>query len=115
MKFARILAIAAVALAIAGCETDRYDHRPPPGAGSLIVDNYTASALEVFIDGVPVERVRAWRDRAYDLAPGVHRLALRDGYRFFGGDVDILQDRRTIAEVYEDADGWTYRVILQWD
>ncbi len=115
MRCAGALGIIAAALLFAGCESDRYDHRPPAGLGSLIVDNFTGSGVDVFIDGEPVERVGSWRDRAYDLAPGVHRLALRDGGRFFGGDVDVLRDRLTIAEVYEDPNWSTFRVILRVD
>lgn len=100
-----------------GCENEQYGHRPPPGQGSLIVDNLTGARLDVFVDGALVGDVRAWRDRAWDLPPGVHRLALRerDDRRYFGGDTDIVADRRTIAQVHLRPDGAGLQIVFLMD
>lgn len=94
-------------LAAGGCDDERYEHRPPSGQGSLIVDNLTGARLDIYVDGALVGDVRSWRDRAWDLRPGVHRLAIResDFGRYFGGDVDIVAGRRTIAQVQIRPDG----------
>jgi len=97
----------AAALFTTGCEWDdeEYDHNPPAGQGSLIVDNYTSTDIEVFVDGVRLGEARNDRDRAFDLAPGVYRLVLNDedDRRNWAGDVDVLEGRLTILTVRIDA------------
>jgi len=108
--------LAALFLA-SGCEDERYDHRPPSGQGSLIVDNLTNARLDVYVDGALAGDVKAWRDRAWDLPPGVHRLAVRDRdfSRYFGGDIDIVADRRTIAQVSIRSDGAGLQIVFLMD
>jgi hypothetical protein len=93
--------LAALMLVLAGCDDDRYDHEPPEGQGALYVENTTGDRVRVYIDGAEQERVRAGKNRYYDLDPGTRRLVLDgdDVQRSWVGDVEILEGRRTILEV----------------
>lgn len=86
---------------LAGCDETEYDYDPPPGQGSLVVDNFTGDRIYVYVDGLEVDSVRAGKHRYYDLEPGVHRVALDgdDTRRFWADDVDLLEDRLTVMEV----------------
>ena len=119
-RIAPMALMAMMALGLGGgCENDRFDfdHDPPPGQGSLVVDNCAGVNLDVFIDGVEQERVREWKHKIWDLAPGLHRLALRDRDegRFFSDDVDIVEGRLTVAEVYVSSDGRSLEVAWGMD
>lgn len=83
---------------------DDFDHRPPAGQGSVVVDNRTGRDLNVFIDGIQVDRVGARRWRAYDRDPGVYRVVLeeRNGIRNFRDEVDVLDGRLTILDATID-------------
>ena len=85
----------------AGCDDERFDREPPAGLGSLVVDNFTGDRLQVYIDGQEREDTSAGDYRYYDLRPGLHRVALDgdDVNRSWAGDVDILENRRTVLEV----------------
>ena len=123
-RFARI-AFCTVALAalpvLSGCEyddEDDNDHEPPAGQGSLIIYNNTVDDIAVYIDDVRVEDVGDDDDRAYDLAPGVHRVVLdqRGGDRTYRDDVDILEGRRTIMDVaFDSLDSFDYDVVVFFD
>ena len=94
-------ALAAVVLTAGGCDDDRYDHKPPQGMGTLYVENETGDRVRVYLDGEEQDSVGSWKRRHYDLKPGTWRLAL-DGSRVartWVGDVDVLEGRRTVAEV----------------
>jgi len=111
-----ILVIASVLslAAMTGCEDDEeYNHRPPEGQGSLIIDNTTYDDIYVYIDGVEVLRApyRSWR--AYDLEPGEHRVVLdqRDGDRYHADYVDILENKRTVWDVHL---GYTDYDVRKW-
>ena len=115
-KWLRRLGIMAVVLAsglAAGCDDDDdYDHDVPAGQGSLVVDNFTADRVRVYVDGEKRESVGDGDHRYYDLAPGVHRVALDgdDTDRSWADDVDVLEGRLTVLEVrsaafeYDDFD-----------
>lgn len=107
--------ISVLLLAIIGCESDDdYDHRPPGGQGSLIIDNNTYDDIYVFIDGHEVLRTPYRSERAYDLQPGLHRVVLdqRGGDRYYADDVDILEGRVTIWDVVlGDFDYYVYKWI----
>ena len=106
----RRIALAAVLSAgtiffAAGCEDDHEYSRPPVGFGRLVLENYTAEDIRPYVDGVARELVENGHDRAYDLAPGQHRVVLDQK----GGthlatvfEVDALENRVVIAEVRED-------------
>ena len=107
-KWLRRLGIMAVVLAsglAAGCDDDDdYDHDVPAGQGSLVVDNFTVDRVRVYVDGEKMESVGDGDHRYYDLAPGVHRVALDgdDTDRFWAGEADVLQGRLTILKVNND-------------
>ncbi len=99
------LGAALAALALAGCEKDDFDHNPPAGMGTLYVVNRTGDDLDVFINGQQATNgVSGWDDTYYDMAPGVPRVVVDDTdfERSWGGDVDVLNGRRTIMEVRPD-------------
>jgi hypothetical protein len=103
-----------------GCDYDEddNDHEPPAGQGSLIIYNRTPDDIAVFVDDVRLEDVGDDNDRAYDLAPGVHRVILdqRGGDRTFRDDIDILEGRRTIMDVAIDPnDAFDYDVVVFFD
>lgn len=93
-----------LALSLMGCGSDRYDHDPPHGQGAIIVDNFTGDRIRVYVDGERLSDTRRGRSRAYDLQPGVYRVALDSGerYRSWADDVDVLEGRLTILEVRGD-------------
>ena len=100
-----LLGLLALAGLAAGCDDDDYRHTPPPGQGTLVVDNLTSERVRVYIDGERMENVGAGDHRYYDLEPGVSRVALdgSDTDRSWAGDVDVLESRRTVLEVRGDS------------
>ncbi|MFH0909587.1 MAG: hypothetical protein V1929_12575 [bacterium] len=119
--FAFVVVATTLALGTTGCDyndDNNNDHEPPPGQGSLIIYNNTVDDIAVFIDGIRVDDVGDYNDRAYDLETGVHRVILdqRGGDRTFADDVDILADRRTIMDVATDpVDTLDYDVVIFFD
>ena len=119
--FAMLAVAAGLAIGATGCdydESDDNDHEPPPGQGSLVIYNNTSDDIAVFVDGVRLDDVGDYNDRAYDLDPGVRRVILdqRGGDRTFADDVDILADRRTIMDVDTDTfDTLDYDVVIFFD
>ena len=114
--------VIATASGFVGCEWDDDDdamnHHPPPGLGSLIIDNNTANDLTVFIDGAQTNDTDSAKANWYDLTSGVRRVVLdeQNGDRSFSGDVDILQDRRTILDVSADPnDHSAFDVFINYD
>ncbi|MBP7830037.1 MAG: hypothetical protein KA248_08985 [Kiritimatiellae bacterium] len=104
-----------LALGLAGCEDEDYDHVPPDGQGSIILDNFTGDDIYVFIDGTATNRLRDYKDEAYDLDPGVHRLVLDQdgGDRYGAWDVDVIEGRLTIVDVETDDWNWDdYEVTI---
>lgn len=112
MKIRHTAALAAglFALLLAGgaCDyddDDDYDRPVPPGMGTLMIDNETYDHISVFIDGVYQEQIaREDRVTAYDLPPGLYRVALeqRGGHGSFRDDIDVLPGQRTVIEVWEN-------------
>jgi len=99
---AALLAVCLVLAFVAGCEDDDdYNHNPPEGKGSLIIDNTTYDDIYVWIDGIQVLRAPYRSERVYDIDPGEHRVVLdqRDGDRYHAEDVDILQSKVTVWKV----------------
>lgn len=101
-----------------GCDSSD-DHRTPPvGKGSIYIDNISADRLRVYLNGGEVESIGTSDERYYDLNPGVYRVSL-DGSstdRSWRGDVDVLEGRITIMEVFIDGvDYTTYRTRIYFD
>lgn len=111
-RLATLIVACFILLFAAGCEDDEeYDHNPPVGLGTLVVDNTTYDDIYVYIDGAEVLRTpyRSWR--AYDLRPGLHRVVLdqRDGDAYYADDVDILERRVMVWDVILDFDDYYVR------
>lgn len=104
-RWVRILALPVLATLFTGCEDEDYDHNPPAGQGTLVVENRTWDRLYVFLDGAEVESVKEDKHKYYDLAPGVYRVVLDgdDSDRTWADDVDVLEGRLTVLEVREDS------------
>jgi hypothetical protein len=89
-----------------GCETDddEFDHNPPAGQGSIIVDNFTFTDIEFFVDGRIQGKIKEDDDKAFDFAPGVYRVVLNDddGNHSWADDVDVLEGRLTVLKVQID-------------
>ena len=106
--FIRVLVAAVLALGLTGCEDEEYNHVPPEGQGSIILDNFTADDINVFMDGVASNRLRDYEVEAYDMTAGVHRLVLDQdgGDRYGAWDVDVVVGRLTVVEIRTS--GWDW-------
>jgi hypothetical protein len=101
-----------------GCDDDDWDHKPPSGQGSLIVDNRTVDDIEVYVNGEFQGKVDGGDDLIVDLAPGLYRVVLNeeDDLRSFRDDVDVLEGRLSILEVdFDSFADVSYTVYLFFD
>lgn len=96
-----MLVAGAVALGLTGCEDEEYDHTPPAGQGSLILDNRSPDDIRVFINGQATNRLKDYETEAYDMTSGVYRLVLdgEDNDRYGAWDVDVVVGQLTVVEV----------------
>ena len=101
MHFVRWMAAVMLVLGAAGCEDEDYDHVPPEGLGSIVLDNYSPDDINVFINGQETNRLRDYETEAYDVTAGVHRLVLdgRNNDRYGAWDVDVVVGQLTVVEV----------------
>ncbi|HOW97649.1 MAG TPA: hypothetical protein P5567_14410 [Kiritimatiellia bacterium] len=110
MNFRCGLGVLAVALAlgVTGCEDEDYDHVPPDGQGSIILDNYSPDDIHVYIDGVETNEVKDYEDEAYDMTGGVHRVILdgKDNDRYGAWDVDVVVGQLTVVEIRTSDWNW---------
>ena len=99
--WAMVALLAGLLVAGGGCDDEEFDHDPPEGMGTLVVDNWSGDRVQVYIDGAEVESVTNDKHRYYDLAPGVYRVVLEgdDNDRNWRDDVDVLEDRLTVLQV----------------
>ncbi|MBU0715742.1 MAG: hypothetical protein KJ964_10345 [Verrucomicrobia bacterium] len=88
-------------LGLCACDDGDWNHTPPAGMGSIIVDNRTVDGVNVYLDGYYTNRASDFDYEAYDLAPGIHRVVLDEshGDRNWWGDVDVLEGKLTVLEV----------------
>ncbi len=95
------ISLAASLLLLAGCDDDDYDHSPPAGQGSIVIDNNGHEDIHVYIDGVYLDKVRDGHWRAFDRAPGVYRVVLDESGsdRLYRDDVDVLAGQLTVLYV----------------
>lgn len=103
----------------AGCdgENDEVDFVPSAGHGALIVKNNTSSDLNLYLDGLSRGQVGDDSYLPVDLTPGVYRVVLDedDGDRQYGADIDILEGRLTVLNVYIEAGDYTeYNVRVEF-
>jgi hypothetical protein len=106
--------------ATTGCDTEEgyLDHNPPDGQGSLIIDNHTGDDIAVFVDGSQTATVNDSSDRILDMVPGAYRLVLvekDDGDRSYSSDVDVLEGRLTILDVWSSGDPDEYSVETSFE
>jgi hypothetical protein len=106
--------VCGLVLLFTGCDSDRFDHTPPDGQGTLIVDNSTFDTLLVYVNGRSVFTVDDYDHELLDMAPGVYRVVIdeRHGFHSYSADLDILQGQLTVLEVkgYYSADDYDVRV-----
>jgi len=112
--------IAAAALAtLTGCEDDDddYDHNPPAGMGTLILENDTYDDVTVALDGRIQPEVREDSNRKYDLEPGIWRLVLdqQGGDQNWRGDVDIIEGHLTIVNIGASSDPDDFFISVRFD
>ena len=112
--------IPAVALAtLTGCEDDdaEYDHTPPAGMGTLILENDTYDDITVALDGRIQPEVGEDSNRKYDLEPGVWRLVLdqQGGDQNWRGDVDIIEGHLTIVNISASTDPDDFFISVRFD
>ena len=105
-----------LALFFLSCDSDRFNHTPADGQGTLIVDNITLDTLLVYVNGRSVFTVDDYDHELIDLAPGVYRVVIdeKHGYHSYFGDTDILEGQLTVLEVrgYYSADDYDVRVYF---
>lgn len=101
-KHLPVLALCILSLFVfSSCEDDDYDHKPPAGKGSIIVENSSGEDTDVYINGEFIGRADSGDAAVFDLDPGRYRLVLdeTDGYRNYRDDIDVLENRLTIVDV----------------
>ena len=104
-------------LGLCACDGDDWNHTPPAGMGSIIVDNRTADGVNVYLEGSYTNRVSDFDNEAFDLAPVIHRVVLDEshGSRAWWGDVDVLEGKLTILEVNTGFYSSDYDVRIYFD
>lgn len=107
----------AVALFCAGCDDGGFDHTPPSGQGSIVVDNDTLCDLLVYVDGRRVFTVSDYDHEIVDLPPGVYRVVVdeKGGYHSYRADTDVLQGQLTVLAVrgYYSGNEFDVRVYFE--
>lgn len=108
-----------LACALIACEDDDdFNYTPQDGFGALIVDNYTDDDISIFVDGIELQETKDSSWRGYDLKPGVRRIVLdqQGGDHSYAGDIDILEGRKTIVDVYFSPDSiYLYEIRIDVD
>ncbi len=104
----------------AGCDDgsdEDFDFVPTAGKGALVVENNTASDIDLYVDGISRGEVDDDSYLPVEATPGVYRIVLDedDGDRQYGADIDILEGRLTVLRVYIEAGDYTeYRVRIEF-
>lgn len=118
-RYFQTVAVAAAAgcLLLAGCDDENFSHNPPPGQGSIIVDNRSVDVIHVYIGGLYANDVGDFDDEAYDRDPGLYRVVLdqKSGSRSYSHDVDVIEGKLTVLKVNIDEFSWEYDVQIYYD
>ena len=95
---ARLAGLMVLMLGLGACNSDNWNHTPPAGMGSIIVDNRTTDGVNVYLDGSYINRVSDFDHEAFDTTPVIHRVVLDEsrGSRAWRGDVDVLEGKLTV-------------------
>lgn len=118
LRISLLLTLVAAALSTSSCETKTYDHTPPPGKGSIVVDNNSGSDTELYLNGSFVGKAESGDVTVFDISPGQYRLVLAetDGYRNYRDYVDVLENRLTILDVMTDySSSSLYYVVVDFE
>lgn len=110
--------LAILALTLSACDDGRDSHDPAAGLGAIQVANNTSTDLSVFVDGAKLGDVESYKDAAYDLAPGVHRVVLDErgnGNKSDARDVDVLEGKSTVMDVSVPFVDSGYDVVVFYD
>jgi hypothetical protein len=113
-----VTCLSLLTLLVSACDDGRDDHEPATGLGAVQVDNNTSTELAVFVDGMKLGNVDSYKDEAYDLSPGVHRVVLDergDGNKSDARDVDVLEGKTTVLDVSVPFAGSGYDVVVFFD
>ena len=109
-------------LLLFGCDWDDdndFSHQPPPGQGTIVIDNDHFNDTRVFINGEDLGKVKDDKEAFFDRPPGVYRIILDEsgGDSSFAGDIDVLENRLTIVEIVSDGldDRNSYDVAVFFD
>lgn len=111
------LLLSSLVVLMAGCEDGGFKHDPPPGQGSIIVDNRSVDVLHAYIDGYYTNDVGDFDYEAYDRLPGMYRVVLdqKSGSRSYSHDVDVIEGKLTVLEVQIDEWDWEYDVRIYYE
>ena len=104
-------------LGLCACDGDDWNHTPPAGMGSIIVDNRTTDGVNVYLEGAYTNQVPDFDNEAFDLAPAIYRVVLDEahGSRAWRGDVDVLEGKLTVLEVNAGFYSLDYDVQIYFD
>lgn len=111
-----VLLMCAGVMILAGCsDDDGYSHVPPPGQGSIIVDNRSSDIIHVYINGYYTNDVGYYDYEAYDRLLGVYRVVLdqKKGDRYYNHDMDVLEGKLSVMKVWINEGHQEY--IVQMD
>lgn len=105
----------------AGCDRNNsyYDHVPPQGKGSLVIDNHTGDDISIFVNGERMGGVNGGDYTIIDLNPGFIRLVLAADHvdRSYRDDIDLLDGRLTIIDVRASSANnyYTYDAVITFE
>lgn len=104
-------------LGLGACDDGGWNHTPPAGQGSIIVDNRTGDGVNVYLGGYFTNQVAAYDHEYYDLPPGIWRVILDQGHgnRNWRADVDVLEGKLTVIEVHDGYYSGEYDVRIYFD
>ena len=110
VSFLRLLFTALAATALLACSGDGGGSRPepPPGQGSIFVDNQTRDGIEVFVNGFLALQIGRGGDDSLNLEPGLYRFVITQtggSNATFTQEVDVLLGRITVFEVFPGGPG----------
>ena len=112
-----VILLTAGIIILAGCEDNDHSHKPPADQGSIIVDNQSLDIIHVYIDGYYTNDVGDYDYEAYDRLPGLYRVVLdqKGGSRSYSHDVDVLEGKLTVLEVWINEVDRRYNIRVYYE
>ena len=116
-RFKPVIFYPILLLLLLGCESNWFDHDPPVGMGSLIVNNNTYDDIHVYFNGSYTNDVSDYDYEIFDMKPGLYRVLLdqKEGIRSFYDELDVLEGKLTILDVTVGYDRREYDVYVYFD